>query len=106
MTIIIEFFSVIVPVEVIERKYPGGLKEYKADCPNYSFKSSAKITNIAFIDSTLLDQFILRLIELGFEYDEINHLSKDFVVAERLTGFSWGVDWAQFKDGAVTSWED
>lgn len=102
MNIVVEFFSVIVPVKIVELKYPGGLVSYKADCPNHSFRSSKYLTRVGFMDSNLLDHFVHGLIDLGFEYDEVNHCSKDFVIAQRLYGVSWGVDWAHYNNGVVT----
>jgi ribonuclease J len=38
MPVILEFYSLIIPVEVVRRYYPGGLKKYKQD-NEYTFRS-------------------------------------------------------------------
>lgn len=102
MAVLVEFFTVIIPLTVLEQKYPGGEKNYIKECPNNTYKSDGELCRVAFMDSMLLDSFITRLISLEFDFDEVRFSSQDFVIAQRLYGFTWGVDWALFNDGVIT----
>ena len=75
MAVPIEFFSVVVPKQVIQQKYKVG-----------------------FMDSKSLDEYCEKLIANGFHYDEVQHFSTDFVVVQSLIGKKWKAEWLYIND--------
>ncbi len=49
MAVLIEGISVVVPVDVLEEKYPGGLDAYANDCPNQTFCCDGELTRVGFM---------------------------------------------------------
>lgn len=93
MAVPIEFFSVVVPKQVIQQKYKGGLAQYKADVPNASYMEDEHLTRVGFMHPTHLDAFCENLIGKGLHFDEVKHFSTDFVVIQSLIGKRWKADW-------------
>ncbi|HEY9082278.1 MAG TPA: hypothetical protein VIN73_03020 [Vicingaceae bacterium] len=98
MAVPIEFFSVVVPKQVIQQKYKGGLVQYKADVPNASYVDDEYLTRVGFMNTRSLDEFCERLIANGLHFDELQHCSNDFVVVQSLIGKRWKVDWLIIDD--------
>ena len=98
MSVLIEFFSVVVPWEVKKRKYKGGLEQYNEDCPNMSYKSDGELTRVAFMDDVSLHHYCENLIKKGLQYNDVNNSSKDFVVVQLLQGNQWPADWLEIDD--------
>ena len=98
MAVPIEFFSVVVPKQVIQQKYKGGLVQYKADIPNASYVDDEYLTRVGFMDSKSLDEYCERLITNGLHFDELQQCSTDFVVVQSLIGKRWKVDWLIIDD--------
>ncbi|MCO6499227.1 MAG: hypothetical protein J5I47_02490 [Vicingus serpentipes] len=93
MAVSIEFFSVVVPKQVIQQKYAGGLEQYKADVTNASYVDDEYLTRVAFMHPAPLDAFCETLIAKGLHFDEAKHFSTDFVVVQSLIGKRWITDW-------------
>ena len=98
MAVPIEFFSVVVPKDIIRQKYKGGMKQYKTDCPNTSYKEDKFLTRIGFMDDYILHVFCEGLIKSGLYFDEESNSSEDFVVVQRLQGLHWNVFWLDLTD--------
>ena len=98
MAVPIEFFSVVVPKQVIQQKYDGGLKQYEADCPNKSFLSDQYLTRVGFMDDVALHNYCENLIRKGLHFDDSTTSSKDFVVVQLLQGKQWSADWLEVAD--------
>lgn len=103
MSVPIEFFSVVVPLEVIQRKYIGGIEQYKDDCPNMSYKSDKELTRVAFMDDASLHHYCENLISKGLHFNEATASSNDFVVVQLLQGKQWSAGWLEvFSDGSAS----
>lgn len=104
MAVLIEAFSVVVPNETIEEKYPGGMKGYWMDCPNRSFCSDEYVTRVGFREYPWMMRFVKHLDELGFtvehgdEFIEVAIISQLFgmfsncrwlTIADHLDGFRY-----------------
>lgn len=103
MAVPIEFFSVVVPKQVIQQKYKGGLEQYQKDCPNFTYIEDGYLTRVAFMDDVSLHHYCENLIRNGLHFDEANNSSIDFVVVQKLQGFQWAVDWLS-EDGFTVQW--
>lgn len=98
MAVPIEFFSVVVPKNIIQQKYRGGLEQYKSDCPNKSYVEDDFLTRVGFMSPQPLDKFCENLISNGLHFDEATFYSTDFVVAQRLFGKKWEAKWLSIDD--------
>lgn len=98
MAIPVEFFSVFSPKATINNKYPGGIEQYKADCPNASYLEDEYLCRIGFMSDIGLHKFCTSLIEKGFHFNEETNTSTDFVVITNLGGLRWYVPWVSFDE--------
>ncbi len=98
MAIPIEFFSVIVPKQVIQQKYDGGLDQYKADVPNASYKEDEHLTRVGLMDDLSLTFFCEKIISKGLHFHEAPNYSTDFVVVQQLQGKRWKAEWLNQTD--------
>lgn len=89
----VEFFSLFIPRSVIEEKYPGGLKQYEADCPNGTFLVDEFLTRVAFMSPIEVDNYMTVLVAKGLEFDEEEPEAGDMVVITNFFGFHWKVPW-------------
>ena len=67
MAVLIEGISVVVPVDVLEEKYPGGLDAYANDCPNQTFCCDGELTRVGFMTPVDVGAFINALEQKGLE---------------------------------------
>jgi len=103
MAIPIEFFSVFIPLNIIETKYPGGLASYQTDCPNGSFLKDRELTRVGFMNDVELHQYCMGLIQLGFHFDTDSNTSNEFVVVQNIIGCKWKVDWLKIDENGYAS---
>lgn len=68
MAVLVEAISVVVPIAVLEAKYPGGVAQYERDCTNHTFCADANLTSIRFMLSTDVKRFIERLTARGLDF--------------------------------------
>lgn len=98
MALPIEFYSIIIPIKILEEKYQGGLVQYIKDCPNMSFLSDQHITRVGFMDPTATKDYCYNLATKGLEFDVDKTYTDDFVVVQYLEGKVWKADWLQQSD--------
>lgn len=65
MAVLIEAISVVVPVSVLEDKYPGGLAAYERDCPNRTFCCDGGLTRVGFMVPEDVKTFVESLVSRG-----------------------------------------
>lgn len=65
MSVPIEGFSVIVRNTTLTAKFPGGMQDYHALCPNATFCADNYVSRIAFMVQSDADRFIALLAEKG-----------------------------------------
>ena len=58
MAVQINFFSMIIRKSVLDDKYPGGAKQYRADCPNKSYIEDDYLTRVAYMSGEDLYHYI------------------------------------------------
>jgi hypothetical protein len=93
MAVLIEAISVVVPVSVLEEKYPGGLDAYERDCPNRTFCCDGKLTRVGFMTPPDVGAFITGLERKGLEPFAAG-CWKDVAVVDQQSGQSTApCDW-------------
>jgi len=75
MGVLVEALSVIVPVSLLEKKYPGGVESYRKHAPNGTFCTDSHLTRIGFMTPTDVKDFIDSLQAAGLVF----HDGKQFV---------------------------
>jgi len=71
MAIKVTFLTVVTRIETVERRYPGGIAAYVKDNlvePPYRDRT---ITGVIFMSTGEAEEFIEKLVKLGFSYDEL-----------------------------------
>ena len=82
MAVLIEAISVVIRLETLAEKYPGGVDQYAEDCHNGTFCMDKDIARVGFMSPEDVDAFIDNLELLGLtcvtngEYEEIAVLAQ------------------------------
>jgi hypothetical protein len=100
MAVLIEAVSVVIRVETIEEKYPGGLEQYIKDSPNRTLCMDEDIVRLGFMDSNDAGEFIDSLVSLGFRYITDEEFD-EIAVVDQFTGFYAPCEWLDFTDSAA-----
>ena len=94
MSVLAEAISVIVPVSVLEQKYPGGAVQYARDCPNRTFCFDDHLTRMGFMAPTDVSVYVDHLVKLGLTYLCAGK-AIDFVVVDQNYGPTTPCDWIE-----------
>jgi hypothetical protein len=86
MAVLIECFNVVVPVAVLNRKFPGGVDAYAARCPNATYVSDGVLTRVGFMAARDVQLFTGALELLGLTYLDDSGRAVDFVVIDHREG--------------------
>ena len=70
MSIVIEAISVVVPIAVLESKYPGGAARYESDCPNGTYCADEHLSRIGFMVPADVRAFVEHLSHLGLVHQD------------------------------------
>ena len=82
MAVLVEAISVVIRLETLAEKYPGGVDQYAEDCHNGTFCMDKDIARVGFMSPEDVDVFIDNLELLGLtcvtngEYEEIAVLAQ------------------------------
>ena len=71
MAIKVTFLTVVTRNETVERRYPGGMDAYVKDNLVTDTYRDRNITGVIFMSTGEAEEFIEKLVKLGFHYDEI-----------------------------------
>jgi len=71
MAIKLTFLTVVTRIETVERRYPGGIAAYMKDNLVTDSYRDRNITGVIFMSTGEAEEFIEKLIKLGFSYDEL-----------------------------------
>lgn len=71
MAIKVTFLTVVTRNETVERRYPGGLAAYVKDNLVTDTYRDRNIVGVLFMSSGEAEEFIAKLFNLSFSYDEI-----------------------------------
>ena len=58
MAVQITFFSVIIKKTTLDEKYPGGVQQYREDCPNQTYHEDAYLTCMAYMSEEDIFEYI------------------------------------------------
>ncbi len=94
MPIASELSNLIVPKQVLESKYQGGISQFKKDFNFESSKHNAEDHEVIRIGAMNSDEFDLDLlITRGLEYNSNTNSTEDFVIVSRYGGALWKTEW-------------
>ncbi|MSQ19535.1 MAG: hypothetical protein EXR39_08235 [Betaproteobacteria bacterium] len=106
MSVLAEAFSVVVPVNVLERSYPGGLARYMLDAPNHSYCSDGVLTRVGFLARKDAEYFVAVLETAGLlSYDR--GIFIDVALVDQNVGPLAPCLWLEFareRNGAPVCW--
>ena len=107
MSVLVEGISVIVRLETLKTKYPGGPMRYWLNCPNKTFCADGTLARIGFMAPCDVRVWIDILEEHGFiAVDKRDHFV-DLAVVDQLEGPTRSCDWLEsgvHKDGYALAW--
>jgi hypothetical protein len=95
MAVLIEALSVVIHLETIADKYPGGVEQYIKDCPNRNLCMDDEIVRVGFMTGYDAYDFIGSLERFGFrfvvddEYDEV-------VLVDQFRSIDKPCDWLEY----------
>lgn len=110
MAVLCEAISVLVPVEVLMRSFPGGPASYEQLVPNASFCSDGVLTRVGFMHHNDSRAWCDLLEDAGLEYfrsDEDGSLSAvDFIVVDQRQGPLVNCHWlsTEITEGDLWGW--
>ena len=71
MAIKVTFLTVVTRNETVERRYPGGMSAYVKDNLIEKPYRDRNIAGVIFMSTGEAEEFIEKLVKLGFNYDEV-----------------------------------
>ena len=71
MAIKVTFLTVVTRNETVERRYPGGMVAYVKDNLIEKPYQDRNITGVIYMSTGEAEEFIEKLVKIGFTYDEI-----------------------------------
>ncbi|MFD1629685.1 hypothetical protein [Pseudopedobacter beijingensis] len=90
--IFFEFYQLIVPKQILETKYPGGLEHFIKDIPNGTYTEDARLASARFLKLEEINAFVDLLAGKGLHFHRPEFYSNDFTVFT-ATGAWWKADW-------------
>jgi hypothetical protein len=101
MAVLIEALSVVIRLETVADKYPGGVEQYIEDCPNHSLCLDDDLVRVGFMTGCDALDFIRSLERLGFkhigDYDEFDELA----VVDQHDGIVRPCDWLEYANVVI-----
>ena len=95
MAVLVEAISVIVRMDAIKEKYPGGWVTFRDKVPNRTLCADDELARIGFMTPDDVKDFVSALEHSGLIYGE-DGKSKDLVVVDQLRGPLVPCDWIEF----------
>ena len=92
MSVLCEAISVIVPINVLEVKYPGGLAAYSRDRPNATYCADVHLTRVGFMVPDDVRNHVQRLMSKGLIHVQAGKAA-DIVVVDQFQGPTTPCDW-------------
>ncbi|MDE0004428.1 MAG: hypothetical protein OXQ29_17200 [Rhodospirillaceae bacterium] len=85
MAVLIEGISVVIRVDAIKSRYPGGWEAFKANAPNATCCSDRELVRVGFMAPRDARDFVKSLEDLGLIYLE-GGTARDMVAVDQLKG--------------------
>ncbi len=98
MAILMICENVVVKKQTIAEKYPGGLTQYREDCPTETYLEDEHLTRIAFMNHRDVDVLLDRLQGLGLTIAD-EEQSGEVVVVNMFFGMETECDWLEGSSG-------
>jgi len=95
MAVLVEAISVIIRLEAIQQKYPGGWQAFARDVPNMTLCTDDVLARVGFMSPLDVKEYVEGLERLGFVYER-DGKAVDLVVADQFDGFMVDCQWARF----------
>lgn len=103
MPIYLTLASLIIDKNAIEKKYNGGVNQFRLDYFSQQGGGSQEDDEVFMIARMNCDEYDLdELTKMGLEYNKETEYSNDFVIYQRYHGYLWQVDW--IEDNAFYAW--
>ena len=97
MAVLIEALSVVIRLETITDKYPGGVDQYIEDCPNYTLCLDDDIVRVGFMTGHDLFDFIGSLERLGFRHIDDDEFD-EIAIVDQFDGIIRPCDWLEYMN--------
>ncbi len=94
MAVLVEGISVIVRLDRLQERYPGGREAFERRVPNNTFCCDDELARVGFVDPSEVRNFVDHLAESGLRYI-VDGEAQDLVVADQQKGFMALCDWAE-----------
>ncbi|MDQ1247782.1 MAG: hypothetical protein QG597_2153 [Actinomycetota bacterium] len=106
MAVLCEAINVIVPVEVLDRRYPGGRAGYKADVPNATFCTDGVLTRVGFMTPIDTQEWAEWVQDLGVVLQAPDDTFAEMAVVEAPSGLTRPCHWLEtgVVDGVMSAW--
>jgi hypothetical protein len=104
--VLIEGLSVVVTREALERFYPGGVRQYRLDCPNQTYCADIDLTRVGFMVPDDVGHWINLLEQHGLVFVREGR-STDMAVVDQVRGPTAPCDWLDFgrqPEGYLVAW--
>jgi len=95
MAVLIEALSVVIRLETIIDKYPGGVDQYIEDCPNNTLCLDDDLVRVGFMTGHDLFDFIGSLERLGLKYIDDDEFD-EIAVVDQYDGIVRPCDWLEY----------
>ncbi|MCZ2149591.1 MAG: tetratricopeptide repeat protein [Bryobacterales bacterium] len=97
MAIVVLTRAVIVPVEVLKRKWPGGEASYRAAAPNKTYRCDGHLAAVEFMTPGDVECWIEQTLKpAGLRFPEMG-AERDVVVADSYEGLTTPCNWLDFR---------
>ena len=98
MCLEIRFWNIIVLKKMLEKKYPGGIEQFKHDYPDKPYQEDEYLISFSFMKAFDIDFYIDSFAKKGLDYNKQKGISNDFVVLafEINGGLWWETDWLNY----------
>lgn len=95
MAVLVEGISVIIPIEHLQKSYPGGLSAFEKNAPNKTLCSDGEIVRIGFMAPPDVQAFVLSLERYGLRYLD-GQRAVDIAVVDQQRGPMSDCEWLKF----------
>lgn len=94
VSVLAEAISVVVPISILNSKYPGGVESYRRGCPNRTFCADQHLTRIGFMTPTDVEAFVTALERSGLVHRRGGQ-AVDLAVVDQHRGPTTPCEWIQ-----------
>jgi hypothetical protein len=105
MAVLIEVTSVVIRLETIADKYPGGVEQYIKDRPNMTLCMDEDIARLGFMAERDADDFIESLRRDGFKYVK-DDKDNEIAIVDQFRGIYLPCDWLEFLNLRIIGYQE